>query len=297
MTDKNIILSFKIEDILSFKTILDTLTKIVSETSWIVHNSKEAKIFRGLEITTADPSKTAFIRVKMKSDKFPEFECIEKKYQLGINLEKLNKLIKNVDKNDTLNFSVNKKDLQHLIIEIGRKTTNGKKTIKLPLIEMEFEEKSLKSVKFEKIISMTPEIYKSVFRELDDFNNVKIKSTNENILFTFVDDMGTTVDDEYIYDADNGNIELVDYASTDKFEGVYPIKFIILFSKCGNLCEKINIFMKNEYSLTIKYPTPIGDIVVLLSPINEECLKNVEYDYSTDEDDIDVINDNFNKLK
>jgi hypothetical protein len=34
-----------------------------------------------------------------------------------------------------------------------------------------------------------------------------------------------------------------------------------------------------------------------LSPVKEDCIKNTDYDYSDDEDDIVIIDNKFNKLK
>lgn len=292
--NKNI-LSFKIEDIISFKTIIDTLTKIVSEVTWIIQNPKDKQKFKGLEINTADSSRSIFIKVQIESDNFLNFSCKDEKYQLGINLEKLNKMIKFVEKDDVLNISLNEKDLLHLVIEIERATTKGKKTLKFPLIELEYEDKSTKKVDYEKIISTTPNNYKKIFRELDDFENVKINCTNTKIMFTYKDDTGTEVNDEYILDEDGINIE--NFSSTKEYTGVYPIKYLVLFVKCANLCENIEIYMKNEYSLIVKFPTlSFGSIIISLSPVNEECIKNVDYDYSEDEDEIDVIGNNTAKL-
>lgn len=293
-TNKNI-LSFKIEDIISFKTIVDTLTKIISEVTWIVHNPKEKNKFKGLEINTADSSRSIFIKIQIDSNNLLNFNCKHEKYQLGINLEKLNKMIKFVEKEDILNISLNEKDLLHLIIEIERATTKGKKTLKFPLIELEYEDKPTKKVDYEKIISTTPNNYKKIFRELDDFENVKINCTNKKILFTYKDDSGTEVNDEYILDEDGINIE--NFSSTTEYKGVYPIKYLVLFVKCANLCENVEIYMKNEYTLTVKFPTiSFGTIIISLSPVNEECIKNVDYDYSEDEDEIDVIGNNTAKL-
>jgi proliferating cell nuclear antigen len=294
ITSKNI-LFFKIEDITSFKTMIETLSKVVSETTWILHNPKDKQKFIGLEINTADSSRSIFIKIQISSDEFLEFDCKNERYQLGINLEKLNKMIKFVEKEDKLNIFLNEKDISHLIIEIERATTKGKKTLKIPLMNLEYEDKPTKKIDYEKIISTTPNIYKKIFRELDDFENVKINCTNKKILFVYKDDLGTEINDEYILDSDGINIE--NFSSPKEFVGTYPIKYLVLFVKCANLCEELEIYMKTEFTLTVKFPTiSFGTIIISLSPINDECVKNVEYDYSEDEDTIDVIGNNTSKL-
>ena len=184
-----------------------------------------------------------------------------------------------------------------LTIEIIRVNTKGKKNLKFPLIDLEFQKKPIPKIDFEKKISTTPDIYKKIFRDLEDFENVTIKCTNKNILFTYKDinGNGSELNDEYILDEDGIDLE---NSSTDKdFVATYPIKYITQFTKCTNYCEKISIFMKNEYSLSIQYPfVSFGTIVLILSPINPDCVKNVDYDYSDDEDDIEIIQNNTNKV-
>lgn len=290
------IFQFKIGEINEFKTIIDTLTKIVTETTFVIHNSKDKENnFVGLEINTADPTRTIYTKIQIDYDKFIEFGSRKEKYNLGINLEKLSKMIKYVEKDDILNVYLKEDDLLHLIIEIQRAGTEGKKLLKLPLIELDYEEKITKKIDFEKIISMNPTTYKKIFRDLDDFPNIKIECSNKNIIFSYEDDCGTMIEDEYILDKDGINLE--NSITNNKFEGSYPIKFLTLCIKCANLCEDIEIYMKNKYSLTIKYQTiSFGKIIISISPINEDCIKNVDYDYSDDEDDIDVIGNNINKI-
>lgn len=288
------ILQFKIEDVVSFKTLIETLSKIVSETTWTLHNTTDKNKFVGLEINTADPTRTVFVKVQIKNDEFDEFSCKKEKYQIGINLEKLNKTIKFVEKEDALLVYLEENDLQNLIIEVQRANTKGRKILKLALIDLEYEDKPIKKVDYEKIVSMTPAIYKKIFRELDDYQNVKINCGNKKIIFTYKDDTSDVID-EYVL-GDDGII-LENSSTKNEFIGIYPIKFLILFVKCSSLCDDLQIYMKNEFALTLVYSNPtFGKITVSLSPINEENIKNVEYDYSDDEDELDIIGNNVSKL-
>ena len=133
------------------------------------------------------------------------------------------------------------------------------------------------------------------FKEYDDFENVKIKCTKKNILFTYKDDTGTEINDEYILDEDGINIE--NFSSDNDFVGVYPINNLILFGKCANLCENLQIYMKNKDRLVVKLlTTSFGTITISLPPVNEDCIKNIDYDYSDDEEEVNVIDNYSNKL-
>ena len=48
---------------------------------------------------------------------------------------------------------------------------------------------------------------------------------------------------------------------------MYSLKYLILFTKCTNLCNLIHIYIKNDYPLIIKYNiASIGDIKLCLAP-------------------------------
>ena len=171
---KKKLFEIKIEDVVSFKIIIETLSKIVSETTFIIHNPKDNNKFVGLEINTADPTRTVFLKIQIEKEKFVEFTCKNEKYQIGVNLEKLNKIIKFVEKEDCLILNLFENDLQNLVIENERANTKGKNIFKLALIDLEYEDKPLKKVDYEKVISMIPLTYKKIFSRVIYLFNIVI---------------------------------------------------------------------------------------------------------------------------
>ena len=50
-------------------------------------------------------------------------------------------------------------------------------------------------------------------------------------------------------------------------QGVFALKHLVLFSKCTNLCNTIELFLKNDYPLIIKYTVAsLGEIKLCLAP-------------------------------
>jgi hypothetical protein len=77
-------------------------------------------------------------------------------------------------------------------------------------------------------------------------------------------------------------------------QGVYELKNIVLFTKCSNLCNDISIYMKNDFALTSIYTiATLGNITIALSPVKEENIRNITYNYSDDEgDEVDEVSKN-----
>jgi hypothetical protein len=126
---------------------------------------------------------------------------------------------------------------------------------------------------------------------------VEIKCTSKNIIFTC---KGDCAERSTIYKSEEGglNISNENKKTQNIVQGIYEIKNIVLFTKCASLCNDLEIYMKNDFALTIKYTiATLGTITIALSPIKEENIKNISYEYSDDEDEINVIGSNVNKLK
>ena len=50
-------------------------------------------------------------------------------------------------------------------------------------------------------------------------------------------------------------------------QGVFSLKYLTLFTKCTNLCQTIQVYLKNDYPLIICYSVGnLGEIKMCLAP-------------------------------
>ena len=75
-----------------------------------------------------------------------------------------------------------------------------------------------------------------------------------------------------------------DKCSDEIIQGVYQLKTLSLFSKCSSLCNNLEMYIKNNYPLVIKYMVAnLGYVYLILSSVAEnnnykECDSNSESD-------------------
>ena len=120
---------------------------------------------------------------------------------------------------------------------------------------------------------------------------MKIECDSSKLIFNCVGDK----EGEIIL-SDDDNMEIINLNS-DIVKGVYEIKNITLFNKLLTITSDFSICMKNNFALTSIYSfDEFGSFTTVLSPVNEDYINNVSYDYSDDEDDIDLIQSNQNIL-
>ena len=54
-------------------------------------------------------------------------------------------------------------------------------------------------------------------------------------------------------------------------QGYFALKHLVLFSKCTNLCQNIEIYLKNDYPLIIRYNVAnLGEVKFCLAPKNND---------------------------
>ena len=289
------ILFLKTAYVIPFKTLTEVLSNVLTETTWvfIAPDPKNPDKFVGLEIATADTTRTIYIKVRLDAKEFQPYFCKYDRFELGICLQNLYKLLKSVDKDDTMSLYVEENDKQSLIIEIENEDKKSKTYYKLKLLDLNQTSKKTAKIEFDIKITMPSGEFHKLCREMNNIAEyVDIKCTSKNIIFTC---KGDCAERSTIYKSEEGglNISSENKKSQNIVQGIYELKNIVLFSKCANLCNDIKIFMKNDFALTIIYTiATLGTITIALSPVKEENIKNISYSYSDDEDDIQLIGNN-----
>ena len=66
----------------------------------------------------------------------------------------------------------------------------------------------------------------------------------------------------------NNGLQFSQSANEDNpIQGIFSLKYLSLFTKCTNMCPLINMYIKNDYPLIIKYSVAnLGDIKLCLAP-------------------------------
>ena len=60
--------------------------------------------------------------------------------------------------------------------------------------------------------------------------------------------------------------------NNDIIQGYYNLKHLVLFTKCTNLCNQIEMYMKNNFPIVIKFSVgSLGSLKLALAP---QCQQN-----------------------
>ena len=55
------------------------------------------------------------------------------------------------------------------------------------------------------------------------------------------------------------------------FQGIFNVKYLVLFTKCTNLSNTVELYLKNDYPLIIQYTVgSLGSVKLCLAPQQNE---------------------------
>lgn len=280
------ILNVETGDTTPFKTLIEVLKDPLPEVNIKFTNSETTPERNGMRIIAADTTKTVLINLKLDAKNFSKFECKRKELVIGVRLPYFHKLIKTMDKDDTLTLYVENDDKNHLGIFIDSPEKKCDTTYKLKLLDLGNKSITIPDITFEALIKMCSTEFHKICREMKQIADyVEIKCLRNKIIFTCKGDFANRTT---VYKANN--IVKIKHAIQQSdsappiIQGIFELKNLVLFAKCSSLCNFIEIYMKNNFPLVIKYTVAtLGKIHLLLVPTNEDEVKHADYE---DEDDL-----------
>jgi proliferating cell nuclear antigen len=239
----------------SFKILIEALKELLTDTCFEFDQS-------GLKIIAMDTSHIVLVHLKLEASKFEYFFC-KKKISVGINMLNLHKLIKTINSNDTLTLFMDETDINHIGIKIENNEKNTKTTYKLNLLDLDNPHISIDPTQFNSVITLPSTDFQKICRDMSNVSEyVEIKNIGNQLIFSC---KGDFCSQETILSDNNSS------CSTPKgneiVQGIFKLKYLVLFTKCTNLCNTIELYLKNDYPLIIKYAVAsLGEIKLAIAP-------------------------------
>jgi proliferating cell nuclear antigen PCNA len=246
----------------------------------------QVKKFNGMKIMATDMSNTILIYLKLDAENFKEFDCKKKRIIVGVNFSHLNKIFKTVEKDDNLSIYINKNEENLLGVKLENFEKKKIDKFEMKLMDLNNTTLTLPTKEFDSAITMDANEFHKICREMNGIADyINIECINKKVIFSCIgDELGrkrTLIEDT------KSNIRIDHTVNKDSknnepkiVKGNYELKNLILFSKCQSLCNTINIYMKNNYPLFIKYSVAtLGTLHICVAnnkPPDDEASDNEE---------------------
>jgi proliferating cell nuclear antigen len=241
----------------AFRTLVEALKEILTEANLEFDS-------QGIKIVAVDETHTVLVYLRLHADRFENFYC-PVKHVLGVNMIYLFKLIKTMGNNDSLTLYLPANNPNKLGIRMENTEKSQTTNFFLKLFDTDVEDISIPSLNFTSIIHMNSTDFQKICRDMNVLGEkMEITSSGTNLIFRC---MGDFVDGETIIMSNNQREIEVERNTNDIVQGVFELKYLVLFTKCTNLCTSTQIHLKNDYPLVLRYMVAnLGEVRLVLAP-------------------------------
>lgn len=278
-----LVLELKTIQASAFRILVEALKEFLTDVNieFTKHEVIDGEHTGGLNIIALNNSSSILVHLKLEANNFDHYLCSKDKINIGVNMAYLFKLIKTINNNDILSLFLDDMDINKLGIKIENAEKNYISTYKLNLMDLDKNIYNIPPTEFTTVITMATQEFHKICKDLSIISDtVEIKSYNKKLIFTAKGDIACN---EVICGETSNGLTIITKEEDEIIQGVYDLKNLILFTKCTNLCTSVDIYMKNDYPIVIKYcVASLGNIHLCLSSITTN-INNYNDDSSDDE--------------
>tara|TARA_B100000131_G_C18057983_1_gene589279 strand:- start:236 stop:1045 length:810 start_codon:yes stop_codon:yes gene_type:complete len=252
------ILEIKTVQSSAFRILIEALKEILTDVNIECDST-------GMKIMALDASHTVLVHMKLDAKNFEAYYCPTKQI-LGISMINMFKLIKTMGNCDTLTLYIEKDDINHLGIRVENGEKNSVTDFKLNLMDLTEETISIPPAEFDSVITMPSTDFQKIIRDMHVLSDtIEIRSVDQLLVFSCKGDFATQ--ETRIGQTHSGMVFLKNTKPTEIVQGLFALKYLVLFTKCTNLCNSIEMYLKNDYPIIIKYSiASLGSIKLCLAP-------------------------------
>jgi proliferating cell nuclear antigen len=241
------------------RTLIEALKCILVEMSLVFDKD-------GLRMIAMDNTRTVLVHLRLNADKFEKYSynANTDRIIVGLNTDHLYRIVKTATNDDTLTFAVSQEDANHLsvILENGEKKCVT--SYKLNLLDRDDADIQMPETEFSTRITMPSLDFQKICRDMTllSAKTVEIKNVKNTLTFSCKGQFASRVT---VMGDSETDFSISKNRGDEIVSGAYSLPHLVLFTKCTNLCNNIEIHMKNDWFLMIRYVVAnLGEIKLCL---------------------------------
>jgi proliferating cell nuclear antigen len=248
-----------------------------SEKKEIAKKDDTKKVQGGIKIVAVDDHQSLMIYVKLNSENFVDYFVKYKVVHVGLDLRELHKFMKGVDKDCIMTMSVDKDEQQKIEFHLQNPLKSVDKYYKQKLLDTDDNTKRMpKETEFEMTVLMDTTDFKKICTEMSQFaEHIEIICTSKEIIFKCVGDQSELT--MKFKSGDNNGVKILSLKNDKKnpiVQGIYNLRHLVIFGRCVNLCNDVQLYLRNTYPLFIHYTVgSLGKMLAGLSPVDDKIIK------------------------
>ena len=222
----------------------------------------------GVRMIAMDNSRTVLTHMRLYANKFEQYEYNNKapKLSVGLNTDHFYRIVKTVTNDDTITFSISKSESNHLCITLENGEKKRRIKNKLNLLDRDESDINMPETEFAARITMPSMDFQKICRDMTllSAKTVDVKNVGGTLTFTC---KGPFASQTVTMGDSTSDMAITKSKPDEIVSGTFSLPHLVLFTKCSNLSNNLEIHMKNDWFLMIRYVIAnLGDIKLCLMP-------------------------------
>lgn len=246
----------------AFRTLVEALKCILVEMNFTF--DKE-----GIRMVAMDNTRTVLVHMRLAASQFEKYTCNTETLVVGLNTDHLYRIVKTATNDDIMTLQVDKTDSNHLKIVLENGEKKQVTRYSLSLLDRDEPNIDIPSSGFAARITMPSIDFQKMCRDMTllSAKTVEIKSVGTTMVFSC---KGQFASRTTVMGDSSNEFSIQKDAKDDIISGQFSLPHLVLFTKCTNLSNNLELFMKNDWFLMIKYVIAnLGEIKLCLMPCTQ----------------------------
>lgn len=222
-----------------------------------------------INILSVDSKEQAIVHMKLDAQNFESF-CVTKEISVGINTFVFNKIMKSISNQDVISFEILQEDITKLIIKSSNNEKNTSSCFKMLILDFKQKPIKIQDIDFDYTISMNSKELLKNMRDMASIVSETVEVYADSEMLKFTSNGHMISKSVCLSKSKTVLISSGENVTPTPVHNVYNVKYMIIFSRVSGLCSNVNIYIRNNYPVVLKYSVgSLGSIKFMLSPILE----------------------------
>lgn len=242
----------------AIRTLIEALKSILIEMNLTFDKD-------GIKMAAMDNSRIVWVHMRLDANKFEKYHCSQTTV-VGLNTDHLYRIVKTTTNDDTLTFYMEKNDTSHLKILLENGEKKEVTRYSLSLLDRDEPEIEMPPTEFTARITMPSTDFQKKCRDMTLLmaKTVELKSIGHTLVMSC---KGQFANRETVLGDGSSDFLVNKQEQNAIISGSFSLPHLVLFTKCTNLSNNLELYMKNDWFLMIRYVIAnLGEIKLCLMP-------------------------------
>ena len=226
----------------TFRSLIEAITGVIPDALMVFTD-------KGVKMQCMDPNHVGLVMLSLPKSTFVRYKCTGEE-KLGMSLQTLLKILKIGAATDDCTISTDPKHSDTIDIEFSNDSRTFEYSMKL--LDIDYNPIAIPDRDDDAVIVFPSKDFQAIIKDISALGDeVTIAADEESVGFSIESDTGKG---SYTVEYQDDGVECREYE--DEVSQLFALKYLNGFSKACGFCEKVELRMKDEQPLAIRFPLP-----------------------------------------